>query len=510
LSVDLDATPPGAQVRLRYSSFINYALNLASAVFSVFFLIVVTRRLSIEDYGTWVMIWRYIGYFLIPSVIFSTWVTRDISRGKNTSITGMIASITFGVATIPFYLLVVIFLSGNLQQPLVPLLISSLILLLDYVAYGLNSISLGHAPQITGYSAFAYRVGSLLFGLIFVVSLSFGLTGAVIAALIGRVSMDVVSIILNRSLLRKSSFQPNLITAWIKSSWLPIFGSIAGLLVTFDVLVVSLVYDSQIPVAYYGVCVSIATFAAFAGVVTSSIYPKILYKKNIEDLKEAIWLISLLSLPIIFLMIIYAEPLSAILNLTYVVVVPSLRIMVFGMYFSLMSGLASTVYYGLDPFDEKKLESKMLRATSIYKGQRVSFILGAVYLLLLYAVSSMAIDYLPFVAIWVSALVSLYFISFLAFAILIQRHFSMTFPICSVAKDIVIFTIPAVASILPSILFPVRISESFYLTLYSLIPTALASMGIYFGILYLIEGRFRTTVKDVLMKISPKNKQDKG
>jgi O-antigen/teichoic acid export membrane protein len=503
LSDELDVTPPGAQVRLRYTSFINYALNLASAIFSVFFLVIVTRRLSVEDYGTWVMIWRYVGYFLIYSVIFSTWVTRDISRGKNTSITGVMTSIIFGVASIPFYLLVVIFISGNLQQPLLPLLISSIVLFLDFLGNGLNSVSMGHAPQITGYSNFTYRVGSLIFGLIFVGSLAFGLTGAVIAALIGRVMMNTVSIFFNRSMLHKSLLQLHQIITWIKSSWLPLFGTLSGLLITFDVLIVSLMYNSQIPVAYYGVCISIASFATFASVVSSSLYPKILYKRNIEDLKEAIWLTSLLSLPVIFLMIIYAQPLCAILNLNYIGVVPSLRIMVFGIYFSLMSGIASTVYYGLDPFDEKKLESKTLLRSSIFKGYRISFVFSAVYLLLLYVLSLLSIDYLSFTILWVSALVSLYILSLVAFIILIRRHFSMAFPIYSILRDILIFAIPAVVSIIPSLLFPVSISESFYLTLYSLIPTALLSLAIYFSVLYVIERRFRVALKDVLKRVYP-------
>jgi len=501
LSKDPDVTPPGAQVRLRYASFINFALGMASAIFGVFFLIILTRRLSIEDYGTWVMIWRYEGYFLIFSTIFSTWVTRDISRGKNTSITGVTTSIFFGMASIPFYLLVVIFLLGNLHQLLVPLLISSLCLLLDFLYNGLYSVSLGHAPQISGYAGFAFDSGQLIFGLIFIVSIGFGLTLAVIAALIGRVMMNTVSITMNRSMLRKSYLQLHQITTWIKSSWLPLFGSIAGLLITFDVVVVSLVYRSQIPIAYYGVCVSIASLATFAGVVSSSLYPKILSKRNIEDLKEAIWLTSLLSLPIVFLIIIYAGPLCALLNPNYIPVAPSLRIMVFGIYFMLMSNMASMVYYGLDPFDEKKLESKTFLKSSLFTGYLISFVFAGAYLLLLYELSSLSIGYLSFVTIWVSALASLYVISFAAFIILIRRRFGMTFPIYSVLRDILIFAIPAIVAIIPSILIHVSISKSFFLTLSSLIPTAFLSFAIYFGVLYLIERRFRKTMRDVIKKL---------
>ena len=490
-------------MRLRYTSFINYALNITSAVFSIFFLVIVTRRLSVEDYATWVMIWHYVGYFLIPTVVFSTWATRDISRGKNTSITSVMTSIFFGITSIPFYLLVMFFLSSSLEQPLVPLLISSVALFLDYLSCGLYSVAYGHAPQIVGYAGFTYKVVSLIFGLIFVGSLAYGLTGAVVASLFGRMAMDTVSIYMNRSLLGKSSFQITQMVAWIRSSWLPIFGSIAGLLVTFDVLVVSFIYPTPVPVAYYGICVSIASFATFASAVSSSLYPKILCNRNIDDLKEAIWLLSLLSLPVIFLMIIYAEPLCAILNITYLNAVTASRIMIFGIYFSLLSGMASTVYYGLDPFDEKKLESKALLSSSIFKGYQVSFVLGIAYLLILSCLSSLPFDSFFLVVLWVAALTSIYIISFVAFVRLIRRRFGMVFPIYSVLRDLVIFAVPAIASIIPSLLIPVAINESFYLTLYSLIPPALLSLAIYFGVLYALERRFRATVRDIVRNNLP-------
>jgi len=449
------------------------------------------------------MIWRYVGYFLIPTVVFSIWVTRDISRGNNTSITGVMTSIIFGIGSIPIYLLVMFFLSANLQQPLIPLLISSIALFLDYLGNGLYSVACGHAPQIGGYAGFTYKLASLIFGLILVASLSYGLAGAVIASVLGRVLMDAIYVYLNRAVLSKSHFQLGKMTAWIKSSWLPLFGSIAGLLVTFDVLVVSFIYPSQVPIAYYGVCVSISGFATYAGSVSSSLYPKILCNRNTDDLREAIWLISLLSLPVIFLMIIYAEPLCAILKFEYIGAVPASRIMIFGIYFSLLSSMASTVYYGLDPFDEKKIESKALLKSSIFKGYRISFIFGALYLLLLSFLSSLSLDSLSFVVLWVSILTSLYIISFITFVILIRRQFGMSFPVNSVFRDILIFLLPVIPSIAPIYVIPITIGESFYLTLYSLIPPALLSLAIYFGVLYALERRFRATVRDIVRNILP-------
>lgn len=476
---------------------------MAAAVFNIVFFIILTRRLSTADYGTWVMIWRYIGYFLIPSVIYATWVTRDVSRGKNTSITGVVTSLFFGVASVPFYVLVMIFLSSNLHQPLVPLLISSSCFFLDYLNSALVSVSAAHAPQIAGYAGFAYDSGQLIFGVLFIIFLGLGLTGAVIAALAGRIMMNSVSITMNRSVLRKSSLQLHQITAWIKASWLPLFGSFGAYLGTFDALIVSFIYRSQIPIAYYGICVSIASMVTFAGVAASPLYPKIICKKNLEDVKEAIWITSLLSLPIIFLIIIYSKQLCAILNPAYTFVAPALAIMVFGAYFQLMQGLATTAYYGLEPCDEKTLEPKQLLRSSLFRGYQITLLFNMVYLLLLYALSSLSVSYLSFVIIWVSVLASLYIVSLSAFIILIKRRFSMTFPVTSMLRDLLIFAVAAVPAAILSILIPVPVTSNLYIAFYHLIPTGLLSLAVYLCFLYLIERRFRTTVRDIIKKVRP-------
>lgn len=80
---------PCLDVNLLYSSFMNYFFNFLGSVFSAFFFAILARALTVEDYGIWVMLVRYIGYFAIPSVVFTYWLPRDISRGRNTSKTGL-------------------------------------------------------------------------------------------------------------------------------------------------------------------------------------------------------------------------------------------------------------------------------------------------------------------------------------------------------------------------------------------------------------------------------------
>lgn len=72
----------GLGIDLLYSSFMVYDFNFLGSVFSAFFYALLTRFISIEEYGVFVMILRYVGYFAIPSVIFTYWLPRDIIRGN--------------------------------------------------------------------------------------------------------------------------------------------------------------------------------------------------------------------------------------------------------------------------------------------------------------------------------------------------------------------------------------------------------------------------------------------
>ena len=144
----------GSNVRLRYASILNYILNIGGIFFGFFFITLVARRLTVEEYGIWVMVLRYVSYLIMPGAIYSYWLPRNISRGQNTSKTGLFTSILFGLASIPFYFLLVQTASRELDQPILPLTLPSILLFLEYINTSLSPIASGHAPQIVGYGTF--------------------------------------------------------------------------------------------------------------------------------------------------------------------------------------------------------------------------------------------------------------------------------------------------------------------------------------------------------------------
>lgn len=479
-----------------------YVLSIGGALFSLYFVTLLTRRVSVEEYGVWVMITRYASYFVIPSAIYSFWLSRNISRGQNTSRTGLYSSIIMGITAIPFYLVLMQIISSEFEQPILPLIISAGFVFLDYISNSLNSISCGHSPQIGGYASFAFKVGQAISGWLFVGLWSLGLTGGVIAALIGRIMMNCLYLIMNYKLLKQSRFKPAIFISWLKTSWLPLFGSIVGMIYTFDVIVVRALYGNEVPIAFYGVATSIMGVVLFASVVTSSLYPKILSKGNLDDLREALWLILFLTMPVICIILFYAQPLCAIFGLKYVSAAAPLKIFAIASFIQILASLTGTSYVGLEKADENVLLSRTLLRSAIFKGTVMSLFVNILYIALIVAISFLISNVEVFVSLWGIISAISYALSFVFYILLLKRDFNQSFPFKILARDLVVFILPMVPAFLPFMLFRIELAEGFYQMFQNLFVPVILSFILYFASLYAIDKKFRITVRDAIRKLT--------
>lgn len=493
---------PGSKVRLRFASLVMYVLSIGGALFSLYFVTLLARRVSVEDWGVWIMITRYATYIVIPSTIYSFWLSRNISRGQNTSRTGLYSSIIMGITAIPFYLVLMQIISTEFNQPILPLILSTGFVFFDFISNSLTSMSCGYSPEIVGYANFSFKVGQAISGWAFVGLWSFGLTGGVIAALIGRVLLNCLFLIMNYKLLKQSIFKLTVFISWLKTSWLPLFSSIIGMIYTLDVIIVRAFYGSEVPIAFYGIATNIMAVVLFASVVTTSLYPKILSKGNLDDLREAIWLILLMTMPVICIILFYAQPLCAIFGLKYVSAAVPLMFFAIASFFQLLSSLAGTSYVGLEKADETSLHSGTLLRSAIFKGTMISFFVNIIYIALVTAISLLISNVEFVVSLWGIATAISYALSFILSIILIKRDFNQPFPFKILAKDLIIFILPMIPALLPFILFKIELVEGFYQMVQNLFVPVALSFILYFASLYAIDKKFRVTIKDAIRKLS--------
>ena len=62
---------------------------MISVITGLVFVLMVTRRLSAEEFGTWALIGSMITYFLISETIIDFWTIRQVARGENVGRTSL-------------------------------------------------------------------------------------------------------------------------------------------------------------------------------------------------------------------------------------------------------------------------------------------------------------------------------------------------------------------------------------------------------------------------------------
>ena len=93
-------------IRVAYTGFITFAIRIASIVTGLIFTLIVTRQLSVEEFGTWGLINGIIIYAIIIHPIVSYWSTRETARGGNTGKTAISTTGVFSSIGILIYLIV--------------------------------------------------------------------------------------------------------------------------------------------------------------------------------------------------------------------------------------------------------------------------------------------------------------------------------------------------------------------------------------------------------------------
>ena len=93
-----------SNIRVTYSGLLGFIIGMISVITGIVFTLIVTRRLSPEEFGVWALIGSVISYFLIVEPILSYWTTRQIARGESVATTSLFYSTLFSLGQVPIYL----------------------------------------------------------------------------------------------------------------------------------------------------------------------------------------------------------------------------------------------------------------------------------------------------------------------------------------------------------------------------------------------------------------------
>ena len=493
-----DSEPLGANVRLRYATLINYICQFLGFIASLFFVVFVTRSLTVEEYGIWTMIFKYVSYIAILTPVYGFWLPRTISRGSNTAKTGLFLATTLGLSATVAFIVLVSGVSKVFQQPLLPLLLACIIVFQEYLNDGLNSISSAHAPQFTGYGNVTLRISQAGLAYLALIMLGMGLVGAVICVIFGRTATILLLYVLNKGLIGASKVDTSTAKRWLSSSWLPIYAAFPVSFLALDVLIVRGVTGSGEAIAFYGIAITLLGLTMRTGVGFPALYARLLATKNFKDVEEILWITYMLAIPITVGIVVYTEPLAAVFNIKYVVASNAIRVFEVAALVQLYTGILAVTLAGLEERDRKANGIKYMK-TTLFKGPTLQYIATVVYLCIVWLGACVYVDLSSRVTlIWGIAYLIYNLLLAYSFSWLLRREFDVKSPLKQLVSYSLRFFVAAVPIIVIGVLFPVEPQESIYPLIKDLIPLVIGSALAYFGLLYVLDVKMRQLLTSLI------------
>lgn len=471
-----------SNIRVTYSGLINFVVILISFFTGLIFTIIVTRRLSPEEFGLWSLIGSLLLYVMIFKPINEYWTTRHIAREEDASITAILSSGIFSAASIGIFLVVIFVISANSDADYNILLFSSILIPLSFLTTIMMAITVGVKPQGSGYSLIIFEVTKIPLGFFLVYLADMGIFGAILTTVIASGAQIMFFIYYLRAEL-KGKFHKDLLKKWLKLSWLSMFGSLSTWILNFDRTVFTLFVGSVTSLAYVGVATSISQMISSTRAISSALYPKLISSQQEQYIELMLKRSLLFAIPALGFTLIFAKTGLWILNPQYidgVFIVYVWSIIHFAQVFHATLGGSLTGLERVDVGFQSKFKDYI--KSKLFFVPLVFLISYAVYIVILVIVliisHQIGLQDLEVIFWWgVGGAISNIAIA-LVFWFAVQKQIKFKFPSKPIIKYSIVTILASSISFMLMEQFLIY-NESIFLFLPSLIPHILLFVGIY-------------------------------
>jgi len=368
-----------SEIRVTYSGLIAFVIGLSTVITGMVFLLIVTRTFSQEELGTWGFIGGLITYALIIEPLISYWVPRNIARGIKSGRTAIISSGLFSVLGAVVYLIIAFVIGHQTNADVKVLFFAVLMIPLMFLNRTLDAINLGWKPHVNSYGLLAFDLSKIPTALIFIYFLEMGVQGAILSLSVSYLVSIGILAFYSRNLLR-GLFKKEYLKKWLKISWIPAYRKFGGL-ITFDVMVFSVLTGSVIGLSYWTVAITLSTLVRHTNQLTRAVYPKLLSGGKKEYVQQNLVRLLYFSLPFTAISITFARPLLFALNPVYEVAVPivillSIRVFIINLSHTFHSALKGIETVDMDENSTYKdyLKSALFRVPTIRLMEKALYI----------------------------------------------------------------------------------------------------------------------------------------
>lgn len=489
-----------SNIRVTYSGLISFATSLASLITGLGFMVIVTRVLSTQEYGTWGLLNSLFVYGLIFTSIPTFWLVRETARKLKSEKTGLLSSVIWSLGAILIYLLAVIILAPQTDVDMTILFFAVILVPVNVLQRIISAINLGWKPQISSYGMLVAEILKVPLALLFVYHMDFGVIGVVISLFISVLSSVVFQIIIARERLQ-GHFKFSIVKKWFKLSWMPLYPRISNIMRGSDVIIFSIITGSVEMIAYYYAALVLANLVSHSALISQSVYPKLLGGGKRTVAIKNITYISYLAVPLLSLSIIFAEAGLIILNPVYKAAILVVVFLSFRILFLMLGEVFKNFLTGIETVDIKEnatindyLKSKLFTIPTFRIIQSAVYLL--VFSIVLISMVSI-ISEIELVIIW-SVISMVFQLPLLIFLLLrVRKTFGMNFESMSILKYIIVgFCIFGFLSFLIDKFLV--LSEKLVEIIPGVLLFALFGIGLYILITYLIDSKARNLLNGIV------------
>lgn len=348
-----------SSLKLKLPGAIHFASNIYSLFTGLAFTVIVTRTLTISDFGLWTMISQYIAYTAGPLAnIASFWIIRYVARGfKGAVKSGFIFGAFLSSIGLSLYLLLAILASNSFSQPLAILLLAAP-QAITYIMLGtLSSAVIGTSPTHIGISNIVFETSKVVMAYSFVRILKMGLAGAIISVILAQTIQAMYLVMVLRGFITQEIMSYDVIKKWFKFSWLPLYGLFSGLISGFDVLMARIISSTDTLIGVRKVASIAGSFPNYVSSLSLSLYPRSLgaasNRRWEEDVEELLKFMSFMAIPIALGNIVLMDLLLEIFGSEYVNAYLAGIVVVIASLIALINYVVDPVLMGSETIDLK-------------------------------------------------------------------------------------------------------------------------------------------------------------
>jgi hypothetical protein len=380
-------------IRLRYVGLVSFVASVVGALAGLIFIILVVRRLSSTDLGTWQWINRIVSYALLPAALINFWSARSIARDSKTSRTALILNGALSLPVLLVYIALIPSMANYIQASTLIFIVSAAFIPLYYLTQAMTTIAGSTEPQHIGYSTIFFDSSKVIAAFILVFILQFMLTGAVLSVEIALV-IQIAFLTAFMAKYLHGGFKRETARQWVSRSWLSGYLSQSTFLLTLDIIIVVGLAGSQgtLILAYYTVAAVIGALVGLASSLTTGLYPKLLKSGGARDVEVVLKLTLLFGVPMFVGTMLIVGPLLYLYGSKYMIVDMMTRILAASTFIDLISSIADSVLLGTVNVDRGKPEFKELAKSRLFLIPSINLAMGLCYLVSLFFVLTFSIS----------------------------------------------------------------------------------------------------------------------